>query len=65
VTGVSYVVPRGSIFGFLGPNGAGKNTILGVMLGLITGATIAGWLVLLTIISVIAFKRMDTLAAGP
>jgi len=31
VDGVSFIVPRGEIFGLLGPNGAGKTTIIGVL----------------------------------
>lgn len=30
---VSFVVPRGSIFGLLGPNGAGKTTLFSIMAG--------------------------------
>jgi ABC-2 type transport system ATP-binding protein len=30
--GISFSVPKGSIFGFLGPNGAGKSTTIGIML---------------------------------
>lgn len=30
---VSFVVPRGQIFGFLGPNGAGKTTTIRMLLG--------------------------------
>jgi ABC-2 type transport system ATP-binding protein len=30
--GITFSVPRGSIFGFLGPNGAGKSTTIGIML---------------------------------
>jgi len=35
VDGLSFDVPRGSIFGFLGPNGAGKTTTINLLLGLI------------------------------
>jgi ABC-2 type transport system ATP-binding protein len=35
VNGVTFRVPRGSIFGFLGPNGAGKTTTMRVLLGLL------------------------------
>lgn len=35
VRGVSFEVPRGSIFGFLGPNGAGKTTTIKMLMGLI------------------------------
>lgn len=37
VRGVSFDVPRGSIFGLLGPNGAGKTTLIRIITG-ITGA---------------------------
>jgi ABC-2 type transport system ATP-binding protein len=33
--GLSFSVPRNSIFGFLGPNGAGKSTTIKLLLGLI------------------------------
>ncbi len=33
--GVSFAVPRGSIFGLLGPNGAGKTTLIKVLLGIV------------------------------
>jgi ABC-2 type transport system ATP-binding protein len=32
---ISFVVPRGQIFGFLGPNGAGKTTTIRMLLGLL------------------------------
>ncbi len=35
VNGISFQVPRGTIFGFLGPNGAGKTTTIRMLLGLI------------------------------
>ncbi len=35
VDGVSFTVPRGSIFGFLGQNGAGKTTTLRMLLGIL------------------------------
>lgn len=35
VSGVTFEVPRGSIFGFLGPNGAGKTTTIRMLLGLL------------------------------
>ena len=28
---VSFVVPRGTIFGLLGPNGAGKSTLINIL----------------------------------
>ena len=31
LNGVSFSVPRGSIYGFLGPNGAGKTTTLRIL----------------------------------
>jgi ABC-2 type transport system ATP-binding protein len=33
--GLSFSVPRGSVFGFLGPNGAGKTTTISLLMGLI------------------------------
>lgn len=33
--GISFSVPKGSIFGFLGPNGAGKTTTLYILAGLL------------------------------
>jgi branched-chain amino acid transport system ATP-binding protein len=33
VTGVSFAVPRGSIFGLIGPNGAGKTTVFNLITG--------------------------------
>ncbi len=35
VSGVTFAVQRGSIFGFLGPNGAGKTTTMRILLGLL------------------------------
>jgi ABC-2 type transport system ATP-binding protein len=35
VDAVSFIVPRGQIFGFLGPNGAGKTTTIRMLLGLL------------------------------
>jgi len=35
VSGVTFTVKRGSIFGFLGPNGAGKTTTMRMLLGLL------------------------------
>ena len=34
--GISFTVPRGSIFGLLGPNGAGKSTTFKMLCGLLT-----------------------------
>ena len=34
VDGVSFEVPKGSVFGLLGPNGAGKSTLLKIVAGL-------------------------------
>jgi len=36
VDGISFDVPKGSIFGFLGPNGAGKSTTIKMLCGLLT-----------------------------
>ena len=33
--GVSFEVPRGSIFGLLGPNGAGKSTLINILSGMV------------------------------
>lgn len=43
--GVSFDVPRGSIFGLLGPNGAGKSTLINILAGLVkkTGGTASIW----------------------
>lgn len=35
VDGISFVVPRGAIYGLLGPNGSGKSTTLKMILGLL------------------------------
>ncbi len=35
VRGISFTVPRGTVFGLLGPNGAGKTTTIRVLVGLI------------------------------
>ncbi|BET67653.1 ABC transporter ATP-binding protein [Opitutales bacterium ASA1] len=39
VDGLSFTVPRGSIFGLLGPNGSGKSTTIKAILGLIRPST--------------------------
>ena len=43
--GVSFTVPRGSIFGLLGPNGAGKSTLINILAGLVnkTGGRASIW----------------------
>ena len=45
--GVTFDVPRGSIFGLLGPNGAGKSTLINILAGLVNktqgSATIWGF----------------------
>ena len=43
--GVSFDVPRGSIFGLLGPNGAGKSTLINILAGLVnkTGGSARIW----------------------
>ena len=33
--GVSFTVPKGSVFGILGPNGSGKTTMLGIIVGIL------------------------------
>src|SRR5215213_6649481 len=35
VRGVSFIIPRGEIFGLLGPNGAGKTTTISMLAGLL------------------------------
>ena len=35
VSGISFLIKRGEIFGLLGPNGAGKTTIINILCGLI------------------------------
>ncbi|MEK7486912.1 MAG: ATP-binding cassette domain-containing protein, partial [Planctomycetota bacterium] len=35
VDSVSFIVPRGAIFGFLGPNGSGKSTVIRMLCGLL------------------------------
>ena len=42
VDGVSFQIPRGSIFGFLGPNGAGKSTTIRMLLGLLAPTSGSG-----------------------
>ncbi|WP_375251257.1 ABC transporter ATP-binding protein, partial [Sphingomonas sp.] len=43
--GVTFDVPRGSIFGLLGPNGAGKSTLINILAGLVnkTSGTAEIW----------------------
>src|SRR5688572_7588539 len=43
--GVSFDVPRGTIFGLLGPNGAGKSTLINILAGLVnkTGGRVSVW----------------------
>ena len=47
LSGVSFDVPQGGIFGLLGPNGAGKSTLINILAGLVTktdgSATIWGF----------------------
>ncbi len=45
LSGVSFDVPRGQIFGLLGPNGAGKSTIINIMSGMVqkTGGAVNIW----------------------
>src|SRR3546814_15596071 len=45
LSGVSFDVPRGQIFGLLGPNGAGKSTLINILAGLVnkTGGTAEIW----------------------
>ncbi|UUL82007.1 ABC transporter ATP-binding protein [Sphingomonas qomolangmaensis] len=42
---VTFVVPRGQIFGLLGPNGAGKSTLINILAGLVnkTAGTASIW----------------------
>src|SRR5215212_10075264 len=37
LTGLSFAVERGEIFGFLGPSGAGKSTTQKILIGLLKG----------------------------
>jgi len=37
ITGVSFAVGQGEIFGFLGPSGSGKSTLQKILTGLLTG----------------------------
>jgi ABC-2 type transport system ATP-binding protein len=43
--GVTFDVPRGTIFGLLGPNGAGKSTLINILAGLVnkTGGSASIW----------------------
>jgi len=43
--GVTFDVPRGSVFGLLGPNGAGKSTLINILSGMVskTGGKAAIW----------------------
>ncbi|MBA3896455.1 MAG: ABC transporter ATP-binding protein [Sphingomonadaceae bacterium] len=45
LSGVSFDVPRGTIFGLLGPNGAGKSTIINILSGMVnkTGGRASIW----------------------
>jgi ABC-2 type transport system ATP-binding protein len=45
LSGVSFDVPRGQIFGLLGPNGAGKSTLINTLAGLVmkTSGTVEIW----------------------
>ncbi len=45
LNGVSFDVPRGTIFGLLGPNGAGKSTLINTLAGLVnkTSGTASIW----------------------
>ncbi len=36
LNGVSFDVPKGSVFGILGPNGSGKTTMLGIVMNILT-----------------------------
>ena len=39
LSGVSFEVPQGQIFGLLGPNGAGKTTIIKILLGIVRASS--------------------------
>jgi ABC-2 type transport system ATP-binding protein len=45
LSGVTFDVPRGQIFGLLGPNGAGKSTIINILSGMVnkTGGSASIW----------------------
>ena len=45
LSGVSFDVPRGQIFGLLGPNGAGKSTLINILSGMVmkTGGAARVW----------------------
>ena len=45
LSGVTFDVPRGQIFGLLGPNGAGKSTIINILSGMVrkTGGNASVW----------------------
>src|SRR5580698_10270959 len=39
LSGVSFSIEKGSVFGILGPNGSGKTTTLGIVLGVINATS--------------------------